>query len=134
MVVALAERVHHAPLLRGQLLRLEVERELVELAGEPERRVVAILDLRNACPRIHPNIERLVPLENEGDGVLDVLLVRLLAVDNERAGAALAEAPAVELEVEHQRVLAGLELGTRPNLALEIEQVVQEDGLAPADA
>src|SRR5262249_32388991 len=117
-VVPLPQRLHQALLFGRQLLRFELEGQLVELASEAERHVVAVLEKCDRRTRVHANVKGLVPLEDERDSVLNVLLVDLAAVDRQRAGPALPQASAIELEVEAERVLAGLEFGARPDHAL----------------
>src|SRR5215475_13447047 len=134
LIIALAQRVHDALLRLGHLLRLELEGELVELAGEAERHVVPVFEEADRRAGIHADIKALIPLEGEGNRVLHGLLVHLLAVHAQRAGAAFAEAAAVELEIEDERVLTGREFGACPCRALEIEEVVQEHRFASADA
>ena len=61
----------------------------------------------------------------------DLLVGDFLAVHLQDAGAALAEAGSVVLEVEHDRVLARRErLLAFPAEALQIEEVVEEHRLA----
>ena len=45
----------------------------------------------------------------------------------------LPKPPTIELEVEHDGVLAGLEFRAFPSGPLEIEQIVEKHRLAPAD-
>ncbi len=74
-----------------------------------------------------------------GNRVRDRLAGKLLAIHRQHAGATLAGAGAVVFEVEHDRVLARLERTAQPvfgshaalpAVALQIEEVVNEDRLA----
>src|SRR5262249_5216777 len=95
---------------------------------------------RRAC--VGTDVEVLVPLHDERNGVLHGLARYLLVVDLEYTGAAAgetahvvegqrADAEPVILEVELKRVLAGRELRSLPARALQINEVVEEHGFAP---
>src|SRR5215471_14050581 len=102
---------------RWQLRSIDLQRELVELAGEAERHLVVIGHRRAS---VGADVKVLVPLQDQRDRALHALARHLLAVDLEHAGAAAADAAhvvegerarskAVVLEVELQLVLAGRE-------------------------
>src|SRR5262249_47249301 len=133
-------RLELLDVLRRQLRPIDCERELVELTGELEGHlVVPVIDGRAG---IGADVEVLVPLPDERNSVLQLLARHLLAVHLEHAGAAAADAAyvvkgkrakteAVILEVELQRVLAWRQcLRSLPASAFEVEEVVQEHGLA----
>src|SRR5258707_618415 len=111
-------------------LRFELERQLVYLTGKLERRIVAILDHRDARAAVLADIESFIFRESDRRAVFDGLPVRILAVYGEHARAALAEARTIRLEVEDDGVLAGAQLRPRPDRALEVEKVVEEHGFA----
>src|ERR1019366_5205844 len=122
--------------LRRQLLRSELEGELVDRAVESEWYFVAVVHCR---ARIDPDIERFIDRHQERNGVLDGLARQFLTIDREHTRAALARPGAVVLEIEYDLVLARLERGAQPVLrahaalpaeALQIEQVVHEHRLA----
>src|SRR4029079_19547531 len=103
-------------------------------ASELERAIVAVLDGRDRGTGVLPDVEVFVLRGHDGCRVIHGLIVQLLPVHEESTRATLAEAAAVELEVEHDGVLASRQLRPFPRRALEIEQVVEEHRLAPADA
>ena len=109
------------------VLRPEGEGQPVDLAGELERAVVVVFDEGNGRARVHAHVEGLVLREHDRRGVLQGFGGDDVAIHDERAGAALAEAGAVGLEVEQDGVFAGLELRAFPGGALEAEQVVEKD-------
>ena len=113
--------------------RSELEGQLVDLAGELERRVVAVLQHRDAGARVLADVEGFVLRERDRGGVLHGFLVHLLAVHGKHARAPLAQARTIGLEVEDDGMLAGLQLGPFPRRALEVEQVVEEHHLAPTN-
>src|SRR5262252_2765090 len=99
---------------RRQLRPIDLQRELVELAGELERHLVLVGHRR---PGVGADVEVLVPLHNQRDRVPHGLTRNLLAVDFQHSGAAAADtayvveregaqSEAVILEVELKRVLA----------------------------
>ena len=87
--------------------RNQLDRQLVELAGEPERRLVVVVV--HARAGIHPDVEGLVNRHEERNGVRHRLAGDFLAVHRQDAGAALAETGTVVFEVKHDGVLAGRE-------------------------
>src|SRR5262245_66121321 len=93
---------------------IDLERQLVELAGKPERHLVVCVVHRRAG--IGADVKILVPWPAERDGSLQGLTRHFGTVDLENAGAAAAdaanavegergEAEAVIFEVELKRVL-----------------------------
>ena len=87
--------------------RNQLDRQLIQLAGEPERHLVVVVV--HARAGIHPDIERLVkPLEKR-NGMWHRLAGDFLAIHRQHAGAALAETGTVILEVKRDGVLAGRE-------------------------
>ena len=101
--------------LRRELRAVDLDRQLVQLAGERERGLV--VRVVHARQRVGADVEALVPLQDHRDRVLHPLGVDRLAVHLQRAGAGLAQsAEAVEgeragsharvLEVEFDGVLA----------------------------
>src|SRR5215471_2033427 len=77
VVVPLPQRLHQAMLFGRQLLRFELEGQLVELASEAERHVVAVLEKCDRGAGVHADVESLVPREGERDRVFHELLVDL---------------------------------------------------------
>src|SRR6476661_1361344 len=84
------------------LTRSEFDSQLVELAGEAERRLVILVVHTRAS--IHPDVERLIDGHKGGDGVRDRLAGYFLAVHRQNAGATFAHAWAVVLEVKQDGV------------------------------
>src|SRR5262249_33655049 len=82
---------------RGELRPVDLERQLVKLAGEAERHLVIVSHRRS---RVGTDVEVLVPLHDERDGVLHGLARYLLVVDLEYTGAAAADTAYV---VERER-------------------------------
>src|SRR5207344_3346196 len=107
-------------------LRFELERQLVKLAGELERRIVAIFQHRDSGAGVLTDIKGFVLRERDWGTMLDGFPVRFLAVHIQHTRPALPQARTIRLEVENDGVLAGAQLWPRPNRALEIEQVVEE--------
>src|SRR6266404_4629959 len=101
------------PGLRCRLgLRSEVEGQLVDLTGELERRIVAILQHRDPGAGVLADVEGLVLRERDRRAVLNGFPGHFLAVHGEHACAALAETRPIRLEVEDDGVLAGAQLRT----------------------
>src|SRR6266481_1374066 len=101
------------PWLRdGLKLRFELERQLVDLTGELERRIVAILQHRDPGAGVLADVEGLVLRERDRRAVLNGFPGHFLAVHGEHACAALAETRPIRLEVEDDGVLAGAQLRT----------------------
>src|SRR4051794_15973022 len=101
------ERVPHQLLLTARhLRRAKLVGQLVDLAGEAERQLVAVVH-RGAG--ITADVKGLVDRHQEGNRVRHRLLGDLLAVNREYTGAALAGAGSIVFEVKHDRVLARLE-------------------------
>ncbi len=119
---------------------LELDRELVELRGQRERRLV--VRVVHAGQRVRADVEGFVPLQDHRQGLLHLLGLDVGAVDPEGSGPTLAHAAevvegqracphAVVLEVELHDVLAGGQhLGPLPLDAVEIDHVPQEHRLA----
>lgn len=126
-------------ILRSELWLVNAERDLLELAGERERRLVVLVV--DPGQGVGTDIETLVELQQERQRVLHLLLRDHLAVDLERADAAAAdathviegerrEAQSVILEVELKHVLAGAErFASLPPHALQTNQVPGEHRL-----
>ena len=114
--------------------RFELEGQLVDLAGELERRVVAIFHQRDPGARVLADVEGFVLRERDRGGVFHGIPGHFLAVHGQHARASLAQTRTVGLEVEDDGVLAGFQLGPFPHRALEVEQVIEEHHLAPANA
>src|SRR5262245_63578710 len=89
----------------GELLRPELEGQLVERAGEPERHLIIPVVHRSA--RIDADVERFIDGHQERDGVRDFFRRDFLAIDFQDAGAALAKAGTVVFEIKCNLVLAG---------------------------
>src|SRR5258708_30777581 len=115
-------------------LRSDVEGQLVDLAGELERRILAILDHRDAGAGVLPDVEGLVLRERDRRAVFNGFSVHFLAVHGEHARPSLAQPWTIRLEVEDDGVLASAQLWPRPNRSLEVKQVVEEHWLAPTNA
>src|SRR5579862_6244853 len=118
----------------GVLLRFELESELVDLAGELERNVVAIFHQRDTGAGVLTHIEGFVLRERDRNGVLHGILGHFLAVHGQHPSSALAQLRTVGLEVEDDGVLAGFQFRAFPHRALQIEQVIKEHHLALVDA
>src|SRR5215467_220598 len=116
------------------LLRLELEGQLVDLAGELEWRIVPILDQRHPGARVLADIEAFILRERDRGAVLHGIPGYLLAVHGEHARTTLAQARTIRLEVEHDGVPAGCQLGPLPHRAFQVEQVVEEHHPAPPNA
>ena len=116
---------------RGQLLRPEIEGQLVDRAIEAEGHLVVLIVHPGAG--VGPDIEGLVERQCERDCLGDLQRADLATVHLQHAGAALPEAGAVIREVEHDRVLARRERRVAvvcPASSQEHEQVVREHRLA----
>ncbi len=125
---------------RRQLRPVHLDRQLVELGGQRERRlIVGIIDTGQ---RIGANVEALVPLQDHWQRMRHGNGLDFFAVHFERAGAGAAktahvvegeraDAKAVILEVELQRVFAGHErVRAFPLDAFQVNQVPEEHRLA----
>jgi hypothetical protein len=111
-----------------------------DLSVEGEGRLVVLIV--DAGQRVRADVERLVPLQNQWQGALHLLLSYDLAVQIENSHAAAADAgeivegessdpQAIVFEVELQRVLAGRErFGAFPAHPLQIDQVPGKNRLA----
>jgi hypothetical protein len=106
------------------LLRFEFEGQLVDLAGELERHIVAILDERQRGAGVLADVEGFVFRERDRGGVFHGIPGHFLTVHVQHARAPLAQPCTVGLEVEDDGVLAGLQLGALPRRALEVEQIM----------
>src|SRR5207247_58427 len=91
---------------RGHLRPAQLEGELVNRAGEPERQLVALVHSRAG---IQADVEGFVNGHDQRNRVRDRLLRQLPAVHRKYASTALARAGAVVFEVEHECVFAWLE-------------------------
>ena len=123
-----------------QLRAVHLDRQLVELGGKGERRLV--VRVVHAGQRVGADVEALVPLQDHRQRVRHGNGLDSFAVHLERAGAAAAEAAhviegeraqaeAVILEVELQRVLAGRErVRAFPLDAFQVNQVPEEHRFA----
>src|SRR5262252_4157451 len=87
----------------------ELDLDLLERTRELERHLLQVV-LDDGRASVLADIERFVEREASRNGLLDLALRDLLAVHGERAGAALAVAGAIVLEVELDGVLPGGEL------------------------
>src|SRR4029079_15386411 len=115
-------------------LWLELEGQLVDLAGELEWRVVTVFHQRNPGARVLADIKTFVFRERDRDGVLHGIPGPFLAVHGQHSGASLPQTWAVGFEIEDDGVLARLQLWPFPHRALEVEQVIEKHNLAPANA
>src|SRR5262245_33373024 len=98
----LAQRL---PLFGRQLFRFEDHDESLERARESNRHLVDIV-LDHGRSSVSPDVERLVEREANADRLGDLSFRHLLAVDEQGAGRALADAAAVVLEDEADDMLA----------------------------
>src|SRR5262245_62098113 len=83
-------------ILGPEPLRRQVDLDLPDRPREAERRLVGVAHRR---ARVLARVKRLIGREPAEDRLLDPALRRLLAVHENRAGAALADAAAVVLEL-----------------------------------
>ena len=113
---------------------LEFEGQLIDLAGELERNVVAVLDHRDAGARVLADVEGFVLRERDRGGVFQGFPGHFLAIHGQHARPTLAQTGTIGLEVEDDGVLAGFQLRPLPHRALEVEQVIEEHNLAPTEA
>ena len=95
---------------------------------------VAILQHRDAGARVAADVEGFVLREGDRGAMFHGILGHFLAVHGEHALPALAQAWFIGLVVEDDGVLAGAQRRPCPHRALEVEQVVEEHRLAPANA
>ncbi len=126
--------------LGRELRAVHLDRQLVKLAGKGERRLV--VGVVHAGQRVGADVEALVPLQDHRQRVRHGNGLDSFAVHLERAGAAAAEAAqvvereradaeAVVLEVELDRVLAGRErVRAFPLDAFQVNQVPEEHRFA----
>src|SRR5215471_12930075 len=124
---------------RCQLRSIDLQRELVELAGETERHLVIIGHRRAG---VGADVEVLVPLQDQRNSALHSVARHLLAVDFEHTSAAAADAAQivkceradsqpVVFEVELQRVLAWHQcIRSLPAHAFQVDEVPQKLRLA----
>src|SRR6185312_3249045 len=115
-------------------LRPKLESELVDLAGELERRIIAMFQQGDAGSRVLADVESFVFRESDGGAMLQRIPGDLFPIHGEHTRTAVAYIVTVQLVIEDDGVLAGLEFGPLPGHALEVEQIVEEHDLAPADA
>src|SRR4029450_4275181 len=80
--------------------RFELEGQLVDLAGELERDIVAILHHRDPGTGVLADVERFVLWERDRDSVFQGLFGYFLSVHGQDARAALAPTCTVGVEVE----------------------------------
>src|SRR5262249_54688884 len=116
------------------LLRFELEGQFIDLAGELERRIVAILNQRNPGSSVLADVEALILRECDRDGVLQCIFRHLLAIYQQYAGATFAQTRTVGFDIEHDGVLARGQLRYLPHRALEVEQVVEEHNLSTVES
>src|SRR5580704_9687051 len=93
-------------LILRHLRRAKLVRELVNLAGEAERKCVTVVHRRAG---VTADVKRFVDGHNKRNRVWDRLCGHQLAIGRQYTGATLARAGAVVFEIEHYRVFAGLE-------------------------
>ena len=134
MVVAL-RLLQHLDVGGSQLRPVNRQRQLIEFSGEGERNLIVLVVHRSAG--IGSNVEVLIPLQDEGQGVFHGLSGHHRTVHLESARTALTDAAsvvkgergqaeAVVLEVELQGVLAGRQhIRALPLHAFEVDQVPQ---------
>src|SRR5262249_4172082 len=115
--------------IAGQLRWPELEGQLVDLAGEAERQlIVLVVDWRAG---VDAHVECFVDGYQEWSGVRDLLGRDFSAVHPQDAGAALAEARSIVLEVKHDGVPARRErLLAFPAEAFKTNEVVGKHWLA----
>ena len=107
----------------------QLDRQLVELAGEAERRLVVVVV--HARAGIDSDIEGLVDGKATWNSVRDGFLGDFLAVHRQDARAAFRHAGPVVFEVKHDGVLARRQcLRSFPTEAFQTEEVVGEDRFA----
>ena len=112
-----------------ELRRPNLNRQLVEFAGEAKRHLVIFIIDRRAGVDAH--VEGLVDRRYEGDGVRDRLFGNLGAIDAQDTGAAFGEARPIVGEIKNDAVLARRQcLSAFPAEALQSQQVVSEHWLA----
>src|SRR5271165_684793 len=121
-------------LFRSRLTRIEFDGKLVNLAGEFEWCVVAILQKRQRGAGVHSDIEGLVFREGDRRAVLHGISGHFLTVHIKHACAAFAQTGFNWLVVELDCVLTGFQIRPLPHGALEIEQVVKKHDLASPKA
>src|SRR4029077_4431977 len=95
---------------RRRLPRVDVEGQFVDLAGELEWHIVAIVHERQRGTGVLSDIEGLVLREGDRSGVLHGIPGHFLAVHGQHARAARAQTETFRLEVKNDRVLARLQL------------------------
>jgi hypothetical protein len=130
MLLAMPRR----PLLLRCLLRFEFEGQLVDLAGELERNIVAIFHQRDPGAGVLADVEGFVLREGDRGGVVHGISGNFPAVHGEHTCPSLAQTWTVSLEVKDDGVLAGFQLRPLPYRTLEVEQVVEEHHPAPVNA
>src|SRR4029077_1355791 len=96
-------------ILRGVLRRTQVEPQLVDLTGELERTIVAILDHRDTGARVRANVEVLILRELDRGRVFHRLLGCRLPVHEQLTRTTFTEAGAGVLELEPNGVFSRLE-------------------------
>src|ERR1700674_4856847 len=127
---------HQLLFIACHLFWTKFERQLVDFAGEAERKLIAVVYRRAG---VAPDVKRFVDGHKYWNCMGDGLSGHQLAINRQHTGATLAWARAVILEVEHNRMLAGLEriakqvatsYASFPAEPLQIEHVVRKDRLA----
>src|SRR5262249_52153425 len=101
--------------------RSELEGELVDRAGEFERRVIAIFDERDAGAGVLADVEGFILRECNGGAILHRVGGDLLAVHGENARAAAAYGVTVQLVIENDGVFGGRQLRPLPHGPLKVE-------------
>src|SRR5262245_31871200 len=126
--------------LGRQLRSVDRQREFVNLSGKLERHLVVTIIHRGTG--ISADVEVLVPLHNQWNGMLHTLSCYFSAIDFEHAGAASTnstyaiegkgfDAHTVVFKVEFQRMLARRQcVRALPTRSFVVEEVVQEDWFA----
>jgi hypothetical protein len=125
--------------LRRELRRFELNRYLVDLAGELERDLIVLVVHR--CKGGIPDVDHGVQRFGQGQSVFHFLGRHDLAVHLQRSGAAAADAThviicqrlcteAVVPEVELEGVLSGRERRALPLRPLEAQEIIGEDRFA----
>src|SRR5215468_11990703 len=112
--------------------RFECEGQLVDLPGERERHLVAILHHHDPSARVLADVKGFVLWECDRGGVLHGMPGLFLAVHVQHACTPLAQTCTVGLEVKHDGVFPRVQLGPPPRCAFEVEQIIEEHHLAPA--
>src|SRR5215472_8901677 len=117
---------------RGELRRIDLDCQLVELGGQLERNLVVLVIHRRTG--ISADVEGLIPLHDERDGAVHFLGCHGFTVDFQNTASAVTEAAEVVkgkgsepqsiiLEVELDHVFAWGKLGAFPAHSLKVEKI-----------